>query len=290
MIINDAGEYTLKYTATDACGNSTVVERGLTVEAPPTYRTVLYTDGTLIINESSRDEADNIAQHGVATNVYAPFDPNGATDVDKYIFTINTVLWKSQRSSIISVEFGSNVSPTDMKFWFYNLTNMTSFDATNLDTSLVTSMQRTFDQCYKIETLDLSGFDTSNVINMAQMFSYCDVLKNVDLSSFDTSNVTDMSSMFRFDREIETLDLSSFNTVNVTNMGYMFGACVLLKTIYVSTDFVVSQVTSSSDMLFNLPQIVGGAGTTYNSSNPTDKTYAHIDGGTSDPGYFTARP
>ena len=237
MIFDEAGTYQIEYTATDDCGNETVAERTVIVEAPPTYRTVLYTDGTFIINESSRDEAANVAAHGQPTNVYAPFDPNGATDADKYIFTISTVLWKSQRSSIISVEFGSNVSPTDMKFWFYNLTNMTSFDATNLDTSLVTSMQRTFDQCYKIETLDLS----------------------------------------------------SFNTVNVTNMGYMFGACVLLKTIYASTDFVVSQVTSSSDMLFNLPQIVGGAGTTYNSSNPTDKTYAHIDGGTSDPGYFTAK-
>ncbi|MBR7013039.1 MAG: dockerin type I repeat-containing protein, partial [Muribaculaceae bacterium] len=28
-------------------------------------------------------------------------------------------------------------------------------------------------------------------------------------------------------------------------------------------------------------------GTTWNESNPTDKTYAHIDGGTSNPGYFT---
>ena len=32
---------------------------------------------------------------------------------------------------------------------------------------------------------------------------------------------------------------------------------------------------------------MGGQGTTYNSSNPTDMTYAHIDGGTSNPGYFT---
>ena len=30
-------------------------------------------------------------------------------------------------------------------------------------------------------------------------------------------------------------------------------------------------------------------GTTYNASNPKDKTYAHIDGGTSNPGYFTAK-
>lgn len=40
MIINEAGEYTLQYTATDACGNSTTVERELTVEAPPYYGAV----------------------------------------------------------------------------------------------------------------------------------------------------------------------------------------------------------------------------------------------------------
>ena len=32
-----------------------------------------------------------------------------------------------------------------------------------------------------------------------------------------------------------------------------------------------------------------GAGTTYNASNPRDKTYAHIDGGQSNPGYFTGK-
>lgn len=37
MIINTAGDYTLQYTATDACGNTTVVERELTVEAPLIY-------------------------------------------------------------------------------------------------------------------------------------------------------------------------------------------------------------------------------------------------------------
>ena len=32
---------------------------------------------------------------------------------------------------------------------------------------------------------------------------------------------------------------------------------------------------------------MGGQGTTWNSSNPMDKTYAHVDGGPSNPGYFT---
>ena len=40
MIINEAGEYTLQYNATDACGNSTTVQRDLVVEPPPYYGAV----------------------------------------------------------------------------------------------------------------------------------------------------------------------------------------------------------------------------------------------------------
>ena len=41
-------------------------------------------------------------------------------------------------------------------------------------------------------------------------------------------------------------------------------------------------------MFHNTTSLVGGMGTVYNESNPTDKTYAHIDDGPSNPGYFTA--
>ena len=42
-------------------------------------------------------------------------------------------------------------------------------------------------------------------------------------------------------------------------------------------------------MFYNCTSLVGGQGTTWDASNPTDKTYAHIDGGPSNPGYFTAK-
>ena len=89
---------------------------------------------------------------------------------------------------------------------------------------------------------------------------------------------------------LTSLDLSSFNTSNVTiMMSSMFYNCYNLRTIYVGSGWSTAAVTGSANMFFNCTSLVGGQGTTWNESNPTDKTYAHIDGGTSNPGYFTAK-
>ena len=71
-------------------------------------------------------------------------------------------------------------------------------------------------------------------------------------------------------------------------MSNMFYKATNLKTIYVSNKFNTDKVTSSTDMFSSCTNLVGGAGTKYNSSY-VDKTYARIDGGTSNPGYFTAK-
>jgi len=68
----------------------------------------------------------------------------------------------------------------------------------------------------------------------------------------------------------------------------MFGNDLLLTTIYVSNKFKTTAVTNSDKMFFGAPKLVGGSGTTYNSSY-VDKTRAKIDGGTSSPGYFTSK-
>ena len=73
MKIDTEGTYTLRYTAEDECGNVTTEDR--TVNAINiTYSTVLFTDGTFIINEKSTDRAANIALHGAVTNEYDPLD------------------------------------------------------------------------------------------------------------------------------------------------------------------------------------------------------------------------
>ena len=107
------------------------------------------------------------------------------------------------------------------------------------------------------------------------------------MSHFNTAKVTDMNSMFGACFELTSLDLSSFNTSKVNSMYNMFFNTKNLQTVYVGNGWSTAAVSQSSGMFGLLTSLVGGQGTTWNESNPTDKTYAHIDGGPSNPGYFT---
>ena len=96
-----------------------------------------------------------------------------------------------------------------------------------------------------------------------------------------------MGGMFSNATSLTSLDLSSFNTSKVAYMSYMFNGSTNLQTIYVGNGWSTASVTNSTSMFNYCTSLVGGQGTTYNDSNPKDKTYAHIDGGPSNPGYFT---
>ena len=178
--------------------------------------------------------------------------------------------------------------PTTTYLWFYLMKNLQTITGMSyLNTSEVTNMAHMFNTCSSLTNIDLSGFNTSKVTEMRVMFCNCTGLTSLDLSSFNTSNVTNMFNMFGGCSSLTSLDLSSFNTSMVTNTGYMFNSCSNLRTIYVGEGWSTEAVTSSSYMFHINNNLVGGQGTTYNASNPKDKTYAHIDGGASDPGYFT---
>ena len=121
-------------------------------------------------------------------------------------------------------------------------------------------------------------------------FYYMANLQSIEgMNYLNTSEVTNMAWMFSYCENLTSLDLSSFNTSKVTNMKDMFYNCSNLRTIYVGNGWSTAAVTSSAMMFTNCTSLVGGQGTTYN-GNYKDKTYAHIDGGTSNPGYFTEKP
>ena len=185
----------------------------------------------------------------------------------------------------VSTENNVSVSSIPIYMWFDNGTiywwSEDSNPYLNEDSSWL------FSKCSYLENIDVSEFDTSRVSNMSGMFSETPILI-IDASGFDTSNVTNMSGMFFMCLYSVCIDISGFDTSNVREMNSMFYNCSRLKTIYASNLFNTDNVTSSSAMFRDCTSLVGGSGTTFNSSY-IDKTYAHIDGGTSNPGYFTAK-
>ena len=214
----------------------------------------------------SSSKATSLNLNGIdtsnVTNMHAMFMSAYATTIDISSFDTSNVtdmgsMFSTSRATEIILGKINTANVTDMSGMFSN-SYATTLDVSNLNTSKVIDMNRMFFSI-SLTTLDLSNFDTSNVTNMEDMFSSCDAV-TIDVSSFDTSKVTNMSSMFFYLKK--------------------------LKTIYVSNKFVTTAVTDSTSMFERSTNLVGGAGTTYNSSY-IDKTYAHIDGGTSNPGYFT---
>ena len=201
--------------------------------------------------------------------------------------------WSSYCNAVNTVVFDpsfADVRPTTLSSWFDSMSNLTSITGMEyLNTSQVTDMHSLFNGCSRLPGVDLSNFDTRNVTDMNSMFRDCAAFQSLALSSFDTRNVTDMNAMFRGCTGLTELDLSSFNTTNVTRMIWMFYKCTNLATITVGDGWNTSNVTSSAAMFGDCTSLVGGKGTAYNASNPKDKTYAHIDGGPSNPGYFTAK-
>ena len=177
---------------------------------------------------------------------------------------------------------------TDMGGMFLNCNHLISIDLSGFSTSQVTDMGSLFENCKNLTSVNLSSFNTSNVTDMDHMFTYCEKLSSLDLSNFNTSKATTMAGMFSNCKNLLSLDLFVFNTSNVTNMDDMFYACSNLKTIFAGSGWSTTSVYYSRSMFKNCNSLVGGAGTTYN-ANHIDASYAHIDGGPSNPGYFTEK-
>ena len=191
--------------------------------------TVLYTDGTLVINESASDNSANIIAHGDITNMYEPMSNNNT-----YVFSSNTSQpWNSKKTTVTRVEIGQSIQPTDTKYWFYGLTKMSSGDFTNLDTSQVTSFDYMFYQAgynSSVTSFTLTGlnnWNTSNVTSMYNMFYYVGRYATTwnigDLSNWNTSSTTTMYRMFYYAGYSATT-LNSIGTLKVyaTNIYQMF--------------------------------------------------------------------
>ena len=175
--------------------------------------------------------------------------------------------WDGQRGSITSVVFDASFANcttlTSTAYWFYGLKNLSSITG-------------------------IGNLKTGNVTDMREMFEYCRSLTSLDLSGFRTDNVTGMGWMFGDCSGLTSLNLTGFKTDYVSRMDYMFSGCSGLTTIYAGDGWSTAKVTYGEGMFSGCTSLVGGTGTPYDASH-IDYTYAQIDGGSDNPGYFTRK-
>ena len=150
----------------------------------------------------------------------------------------------------LDVTHFNTANVTSMSNMFCDCSNLTSLDVTHFNTENVKDMSRMFYFCSNLTSLDVTHFNTANVKNMSNMFLFCVELTSLDVTHFNTANVTDMSDMFHDCKSLAELDLTHFNTANVRNMKDMFLYCQTLTTIYVSDEFVITNITKKDENLF----------------------------------------
>ena len=178
----------------------------------------------------------------------------------------------------------SNV--TDMGLMFAFSDKLTDIVINSFNTENVTDMGYMFYNCSSLTTLDLSNFNTENVTSFANTFFGCSSLTSINMSSFKTTDkLASLQQTFEGCSSLVVLDLSNFNITKANNMSSLFSGCSNLTTIYASGDWNIGH-KAGNEMFKDCSSLVGGKGTHYDADH-IDVTYAHVDGGTSNPGYFT---
>lgn len=169
-----------------------------------TFSTVLYEDGTLLIEQRSLNKWISQSNHGSIVKEYPSFKKHGYNFLS---YGIKKPLWYDKREDITSVQVATPISPSITAYWFYGLTNVENIDVSNIDTSRTENMAYMFSQ---------AGYNAKN-------------FKVTGLSDWNTSNVTDMQWMFRAaganaDSFVLDKGLDHWDTSNVRIMVYMFDA------------------------------------------------------------------
>ncbi len=170
--------------------------------------------------------------------------------------------------------------------WFqfcYNLSTINNLE--NIYPN-ITSMMYMFNGCTSLQNIDFSKVDLSNVENFTGMFEGC----NLTSIKFNPNSITkptaEYESMFENCTELTELDLRSFIVAKDNDkIENMFNYCSNLKTIYTSSQFNLSSLTSPVSLFEDCNSLKGGNGTSFN-SNATSSQYARPDL-PGQPGYFT---
>ena len=149
---------------------------------------------------------------------------------------------------------------TSLYHSFYNTTEVTSVDLSNLDlTGIQTNAM--FRGSSEITSIKFNNTKIMKLTTIASMFNGCSSLTSLDLSSFDISDVKNPVSIFSGCSSLVSLDLSNFDMSKATSYNNMFQNCTKLSTIKCKRAFKDWCITNQD--IISLPDAMreGGSGT-----------------------------
>ena len=190
--------------------------------------TTLFSDGTLIINESAEHRNTDLATHGSVIEDYDAWSESNA-----YVMSDTNQPWYNEMHTIKGVEIDDTIVPVSTAYWFMDAINMVGGDFHNLKAEELTDMSYMFasagEDASSFSLTGLGGWITSQVTDMNSVFWFTGFAANtwsIENLSWDTSSVTDMSNMFSYAGQnattFELTGLENWDTSNVTSMISMF--------------------------------------------------------------------
>ena len=190
----------------------------------------------------------------IFSDKYTGGDPNtiGVNNNVKILSNVRTIYLDSITNNI---ELIWNAPLENTSYMFYNISQITEVDLSNVYTEQLTNMSNMFSTCTGITSINLQNFKTHKVTNMVSLFAGCISLKSIDVSGFDTSKVVWIHYMFFKCASFTSLYVSNFDTSSVRDMSSMFSNCYSLTTLDIS-NFDVSQVYSTGHMFDSFINLV----------------------------------
>lgn len=177
------------------------------------------------------------AQEGIDgfSKVVAEFDPSSLPKVNVSAISISNDCLNEEGTW---KEF-SMINPQNIKsFSFNGCSELLFLDASNWDTSQITSMHSTFQNCNKIEWLNSANWDTSNITSFQATFINCSRIKWLDATSWDLSNVTNfaITTFIGCGYLTSLIGNRTIEEVISNNIGALNGLKISISLVYINID------------------------------------------------------
>ena len=203
-----------------------------------------------------------------------------------------------KRVNAETIVFENSFNQTSLRkiidFVYYS-DNLKTFDFGSFNFKNIKEINQLFMGCKNLSNVNFgTNFDTSNMEKLEMLINGCNPIEEIDFGEkFDTTNIKRISYLVYNCPNLKTIHLGNkFHITPKLDIWNMIGYCPSLTTIYIGPD-VEYYSNTSKNIIYEfgeIPPLVGGAGTMYDSTNDTAEYFRVDDPEHGKPGYLTLDP